>query len=87
MADPKIQVLVTTHPDYGTETVVYVDGKRVAAEIESIDPGAGYTDAEFQERLKDARKAAKRKRASEFDADLAQVLFDHRDQFQKWATD
>jgi hypothetical protein len=84
----KIQILSSTHPDMGTETTVYVDGKRVEdVHVEDIDPGRGYTAEDYAERLRDAQETAARPEATDFEQDLASTLADYGDLFSKYATD
>lgn len=49
-----IEVVVTRHPDAGTDVVVFVNGKRVSAgpdflAVAVVDPGAGYSAPEWSD--------------------------------------
>lgn len=54
MAQPQIDVIVYRDPDGDTELSVFLDGRRLSADDftqHTIDPGAGWTRAEWNERI------------------------------------
>lgn len=52
MSEPRIDVIVIRDPDYETVTEIYIDGKpATGSHIWSFDPGAGYTYAEYRDKL------------------------------------
>lgn len=56
MTAPRIEVLHVRDPDYSCSTEVWIDGVKVDhVHIEDIDPGRGYTDAEWEESAEEVR--------------------------------
>lgn len=51
---PKVQIVHGRNPDAECGLTVFVDGQRVDAEVEDIDPGRGYTRSDWDVRLRDA---------------------------------
>lgn len=48
----KVQILHSRDPDSACDIVVYVDGVLATdVEVEDIDPGRGYSAADWQERI------------------------------------
>jgi hypothetical protein len=85
---PVIDILTSTHPDEGTTTTVYVDGKLVQPDgYDKVDPGAGYSLTDYRERLLDAQEQAAKPDATEFDKALADTLVEYEDQYEKYSTD
>ncbi len=55
---PLVQVLHVRHPDEGCGAEVWLDGRKVGAEVETVDPGRGYQRADWTERTLDATERA-----------------------------
>jgi hypothetical protein len=50
-AAPRVQIVHSRHPDLECGHTVFVDDVRWTAEIEDIDPGRGWTRADWNERI------------------------------------
>jgi hypothetical protein len=85
--DPRVQIISSRHPDMGTETTIFVDGKKIDAEVIDIDPGAGYETEDYEKRIADAHAAAQTPCATDFDRAVAETLESYRNEFAKWSVD
>jgi hypothetical protein len=53
---PRVEVIGDRDPDGGTALYVFLDGVPITARIDVIDPGAGYTRADWEEQVRQARE-------------------------------
>lgn len=56
---PRVEVLVSRHPDAGTDIEVFIDGARVEnPEVTVVDPGCGWDREDWDESAAEALAAA-----------------------------
>ncbi len=86
----KVQLLHGRDPDSSCEIDVFLNGQALdysRVTEESVDPGAGYDMESVEERISEAKEAAEKPDATDFDRAVAETLDSYRDDFVKYSTD
>jgi hypothetical protein len=78
MTDNIVQVVHTRYTDEGCNIEVFLNGRKVEATIEDVDPGRGYGKREWARRVKQAEQEAI-DFPTEFTAAVAEALASNAD--------